>query len=48
MLHAWASLHGFLSLEASGHLDWMTPEARDDLFDSQVLLAAQAAGLPTT
>ncbi|GLI03244.1 TetR/AcrR family transcriptional regulator [Phytohabitans aurantiacus] len=47
MLHAWASLHGFTSLEANGHFDWMTPEARDALFLGQLRLAAEAAGLPT-
>lgn len=46
MLHAWACLHGFTNLEAYGHLDWMTPAARDALFHSQVQLAAKAAGLP--
>jgi AcrR family transcriptional regulator len=47
MLHAWAALHGFTSLEAYGHFDWMEPEARDQLFLGQLKLAAQAAGLPT-
>ncbi len=46
MLHAWASLHGVVSLEAYGHLNWMEPEARDALFDSTVQMAAKAAGLP--
>lgn len=46
MLHCWASLHGFVSLEAYGHFDWMEPEARDALFLSQVRLAALAAGFP--
>lgn len=46
MLQAWASLHGFTSLEAYGHLDWCTPEARDALFLSHVRMAALAAGLP--
>ncbi len=46
MLHAWASLHGFTSLEAYGHFDWMAPEARDALFVAQVQLAAKAAGMP--
>lgn len=46
MLHAWGSLHGFTSLEAYGHLKWMTPEARDALFLAQVRLAARASGLP--
>jgi AcrR family transcriptional regulator len=48
MLHAWASLHGFTSLEAYGHLEWMGPEARDALFIGQVRLAAEAAGLPAS
>lgn len=46
MLHAWAALHGFTCLEAYGHLHWLSAEARDDLFDGQVRLAALAAGLP--
>ena len=48
MLQAWASLHGFASLEAYGHLDWLTPEARDSLFLSQVELIAKTSGLPGT
>jgi AcrR family transcriptional regulator len=47
MLHAWSSLHGFTSLEANGHFDWMSPEARDALFLGQLRLAAEAAGLPS-
>jgi AcrR family transcriptional regulator len=46
MLHAWAALHGFTSLEANGHFDWMPPPARDALFLGQVRLAAHAAGMP--
>ena len=46
MLGTWASLHGFTSLEAYGHLDWLTPEARDALFLAGVRLAALSAGLP--
>jgi AcrR family transcriptional regulator len=46
MLHCWAALHGFASLEAHGHLGWLTPEARDDMFRSNVRLAAMTAGLP--
>ena len=44
MLHAWAALHGFVCLEAYGHLDWFTPAARDGLFRSQVQLAGLALG----
>ena len=46
MLTLWASLHGFTSLEAHGHLDWLTPGARDALFLTGVRLAARSAGLP--
>jgi len=46
MLHAWSALHGFTCLETFGHLDWMEPDARDELFVGQVRLAAKAAGLP--
>jgi AcrR family transcriptional regulator len=46
MLHAWASLHGFTSLEAYGHLDWMGADARDALFATQVRLIARTSGLP--
>ena len=46
MLHAWASLHGFTSLEAYGHFDWMGADAVEDLFLGQARLAARAAGIP--
>lgn len=46
MLQSWASLHGIVCLEAYGHLDWLAPEARDELFLSHVQMAAKAAGLP--
>lgn len=46
MLTVWAMLHGFVSLEAHGHFDWMDPAARDGLFRSHIRLAARAAGLP--
>jgi AcrR family transcriptional regulator len=46
MLHAWAALHGFTSLEAYGHFDWIGADATEDLFVGQVKLAARAAGIP--
>jgi AcrR family transcriptional regulator len=46
MLHFWASLHGFVSLDAYGHLDWLGPEAREALFVSTMQQAARSAGLP--
>jgi AcrR family transcriptional regulator len=44
MLHAWAAMHGFICLEAYGHLDWFTPAAREGLFRTQVHLAGLAMG----
>jgi AcrR family transcriptional regulator len=48
MLCCWASLHGLTSLEAHGHLDWLTADAREAIFISNVRLAAMNAGLPTS
>jgi len=44
MMHAWASLHGFVCLEAYGQLGWFTPQARDQMFRAQVTLAGLAIG----
>lgn len=46
MLTFWASLHGFVSLDAYGHLDWLGSEAREALFHTTVKQAARCAGLP--
>jgi AcrR family transcriptional regulator len=46
MLQAWASLHGFTTLETYGHLDWLDQEARDMLFRSHLDMVAKVAGLP--
>jgi AcrR family transcriptional regulator len=47
VLHCWSHLYGFTSLEAYGHLNFLTDEARDALFASNVRLAAIYSGLPT-
>jgi len=44
MLHAWASLHGFVCLEVYGQLNWFTAEARERLFSAQIELAGRAMG----
>jgi AcrR family transcriptional regulator len=46
MLHAWAALHGFTSLEAYGHFDWMGDDAREELFRGLVKQAALVSGIP--
>ena len=45
MIHAWASLHGFVCLEAYGQLDWFTPQAREQMFRAQVTLTGLAIGI---
>lgn len=46
MAHAWASLHGFVSLEAYGNLEWHGAGARDALFLGLVRLLTGVLGLP--
>jgi AcrR family transcriptional regulator len=46
VLHCWSHLYGFTSLEAYGHLHFLTDEARDALFASNMRLAATYSGLP--
>ena len=46
LMHAWASVHGFICLEMFGHLAWCSPEAIDDLFDGLVDGLATYVGIP--
>jgi AcrR family transcriptional regulator len=46
MLHCWSSMHGFASLEANGHFDWLPVELRDAVFASSIRVVAEVAGLP--
>jgi AcrR family transcriptional regulator len=48
MLIAWAGLHGFTSLDAYGHLSWLSDDARDALFRAQLKQIALTSGLPTS
>jgi AcrR family transcriptional regulator len=45
VLHAWMTVHGFVALEAFGHLEWWPQEVRDSVFEAQVELAARAIGI---
>jgi AcrR family transcriptional regulator len=45
MLSCWAGMHGFVCLEAYGHLDWFSAQARQELFAAQLTLAALAMGI---
>jgi hypothetical protein len=46
MLHCWASLHGFVTLEVNGNLNWHGPEVRDSMFLGLVRLLVALIGLP--
>jgi AcrR family transcriptional regulator len=46
MTYAWTSLHGFVTLEAYGNLDWHGAEARDPMFLGLVRLLTGVLGLP--
>jgi AcrR family transcriptional regulator len=46
LMYAWAALHGFVSLEAFGHIMFHGPDARDELFVGLVRTAAESIGLP--
>lgn len=46
MIHCWATLHGFTTLEAHGHLAWLSDDAREALFEATVRATAITSGLP--
>lgn len=46
LVHTWAALHGFVSLEAFGNLTWHGPEVNEAMFLGLVRLLADAVGLP--
>lgn len=46
LMQAWASLYGFVALEAFGHLAWHGPAARGELFVGMLRTAADTIGLP--
>ena len=46
MVHCWASLHGFVTLEVNGNLEWHGAEARDPMFLGLVRLLIGLLGLP--
>ncbi len=46
MVHCWASLHGFVTLEVNGNLEWHGPEVRDPMFLGLVRLLVGLLGLP--
>lgn len=39
-------MHGFACLEAFGYFDWLSEQARDELFRAQAMLLTQAIGGP--
>jgi AcrR family transcriptional regulator len=46
LAYAWTSLHGFVTLEAHGSLDWHGPEVNEAMFLGLVRLLADVMGLP--
>lgn len=46
LCHTWASLHGFVTLEAYGNLEWHGPAVREALFLGLVRMLAGTMGLP--
>jgi AcrR family transcriptional regulator len=46
MIQAWATLHGITCLDVYGQFDWMSDDARDQLFFATLRTAAAAAGIP--
>jgi AcrR family transcriptional regulator len=46
LMHAWSALHGFVSLEAFGHLTFHSEAARETLFVGLVRTIAGFVGLP--
>jgi hypothetical protein len=46
LMHAWSALHGFVSLEAFGHLTMHSEAAREALFVGLVRTIAGFVGLP--
>jgi AcrR family transcriptional regulator len=46
MVHCWASLHGFVTLEVNGNLDWHGAEVREPMFLGLVRLLNGLLGLP--
>ena len=44
--HLWAGMHGFVTLEAFGQLDWHADAVRESTFLGLVRLLAEAVGLP--
>jgi AcrR family transcriptional regulator len=48
LLHFLAAVHGFACLENFDHLNWISPEARDEVFDAQVQLLILSMGAAPT
>jgi AcrR family transcriptional regulator len=46
MVYCWASLHGFITLEVNGNLNWHGPDVREAMFLGLVRLLLRSIGLP--
>jgi AcrR family transcriptional regulator len=45
LLHFLAAVHGFACLENFDHLNWISEQARDEIFDAQIALLIRSMGL---
>ena len=48
MMQTWIGMHGFVSLEAFGHLSMMSVQARECLYEAQIRLHGLVLGLTPT
>lgn len=46
LLHFLAAVHGFACLESFDHLNWISEQSRDELFDAQIELLTISMGAP--
>jgi hypothetical protein len=44
LLHFLAGVHGFACLECFDHLNWITEQSRDELFEAQIEMLTLALG----
>ena len=45
MFLMWTTLHGLTCLEVFNHMDWMPPEAREELLQAQIELCVRIIGV---
>jgi AcrR family transcriptional regulator len=46
MVHCWAALHGYVTLEVNGHLNWHGDQVREEMFLGLIRVLLRLIGLP--